>query len=370
LSGVCVGTDAGCSHIRVDGFFAGVVLSGRGERIIGPSKFRDNYYGVYVDDQALGDHALVDIDIEDSCWAGVGIAPSATLTHAVLQSVSIQDAPFGIYKEMASGAGPALDQCLLSGVSFTRCGNGNIFVSGAAGGRADVKGCLFQGTSSVAGLDASTAIPVSSFDARGNVIGRRIAPVDIAGGDWVDNQVVGTDPALLDSDSSPDYVAAVACGNFVGGYYATAGPGIDRASQDGKRFTTGRAPVALSGSVSVLTHQGATCRLFELSGSAESGDLLESAAGERLGARRSNASRLAIGVAMHGGADGESVPVACSGIVDTNCGTNAIAVGDPVRPDDSQPGCVVTTTVADHTIIGVAQSTSSGGRVQVMLQVR
>ena len=78
--------------------------------------------------------------------------------------------------------------------------------------------------------------------------------------------------------------------------------------------------------------------------------------------------RRTLGVAMHPANNGDTVPVAYSGVVTVHCGTNAVLPDAPLKADPTQAGCVVTATLTDAGVIGVAQQASSNGTVQAILQ--
>jgi Pectate lyase superfamily protein/Uncharacterized conserved protein (DUF2190) len=365
LSGVRVGMGAGYGRVRIDGFFAGAFLFSSEERIVGPGFQGGNYYGLYYGgpSPAVGDQVIADIDLRGSAWSSIGIASGASLQNACLRSLSLGSAPFGIYKEEAQSGDVTLSGCLLTGVHFDTCGNGNVFVNGPAGGGGDIQDCVFQGTQSSGALSSSTAIGLSTNDARGRAIGRTLAPIDLLGGNWTGNEVQASDPAYLGSGTS-GYSALIACGSFTAGRYASATTAIGQAAQDGKLFTTG----ACSGDA-VLMNVGTACRLMPATGSAiKTSDVVEAPSGAQAGVQQSTGSRRTLGVAMHPASSGNSVPVAYSGVVTVNSGTNTIAPDDPLAADPHQAGCVVTTSLTDPTVFAVAQAASANGTVQAILQ--
>jgi hypothetical protein len=365
LSGIRVGTGAGYGRVRVEGFFAGAFLFSSEEKILGPGKQGGNYYGIYYGEPSPSARGqlISDIEIDGCAWASIGISSGNALQVATLRSMLLGPSPFGIYKEEAPSGGVALSGCLLSNVRFDSCGNGNIFVNGPASGGGDIEGCLFQATRSSNVFDPSTAVSISTTDARGRAIGRTLAPIDLLGGSWTDNEVQVSDPAYVGANNS-NYSAIVACGEFTGGRYGPAQTAIAQVVSDGKRFTTGN-----STGDSLVINVGTTCRVLPAAANGIlSSDLVEASTGSHLGAQRSTGSRRALGVAMHRASSGDSVPVAYSGMVIINCGTNSISPDDPLKADPTQAGCVVTASLTDPGLIGVAQQASSNGTVQTLLQ--
>lgn len=363
LSGIRVGNGAGYRRVQVEGFFAGAFLFSQGERILGPGKQGGNYYGIYYGEPspAAGDQLVSDVEIDGCAWASIGISANMTFENALFRSVLLGSSPFGIYKEEAASGSVALSGCVLSNVHFDSCGNGNIFVNGPSGGGGDVRGCVFQATQSSNVFASATAISNSTSDVRGRSIGRTLAPIDLLGGTWDANEVQASDPGYIGANNS-NYSAVVACGQFTGGRYGPGETAITQVVADGKRFTTGQC----SGDA-LLVDVGTPSRLLPAAGSGIlTSDLVEGASGVQ-GVQRATSGGRPLGVALHAANSGDTVPVAYSGVVTVNCGTNTISPDDPLKPDPSQAGCVITTSLTDPGVIGVAQQASSSGTVQAIL---
>jgi hypothetical protein len=365
LSGIKVGGGVGFYRCRIEGFYAGAFLFTDHEKMHGPGVITNNFYGIYYGKPSVsgGDQTIINLDLRGNAWASLALATNKSLGGMNVSNVRFGNSPFGIYKENTGTNDELLGGNIFIGCSFEYCGNGNIFVGGPPGASAQMLTQLFISCSSVGALDPTYSVPLSTTDGLGYAISRKNAALDLGTyGPWWSCSILGSNPFMLDAGTT-NYNSIMAVSGIIGSEMPAVAAAMDKANQDGKVFTA-------YGADSELIYNATYCRYVRnsSSGSISLHDLVESAGGGEPGGRRSTTG-VPLGVAMgNSPSPGTYLPIAYTGLVTVNCGTNTIAANTLVVPDAAQAGCIKAYTAGDTKVIGVTQSASSSGTVQVLLQ--
>jgi hypothetical protein len=362
LSGVRVGSGCSLTDVRIDGFFAGAFVTGSDEKFLG-CNIGGNYYGIYFGTPCAtrGGQIIQEMNLDGATWAGIGIAPGTWMERCKLRRIHFGATGFGIYKDSDTPNDKLMVDCTLMNVPFESAPNGMIFVNGPAGVGADVTGNTFMNTAGYNCMQPGQNLATSVLDSRGYAIGRFEAPIDIGAGAWTNNTGDVTSGTCVYPPST-NYTSFYRCGSYSGNSGSNDGP-LWRIDQDGKEFIKG--PTAVDGT---FKSRFLFCRMFmNTTNGVINGDVMEAAGGANPAIARCTTGR-PVGINTYGCNAGQVATIVTRGILAVNCGSNSITANSYVKPDPSQPGCVVTATAGDANIIGVAQVGNSNGKATIWLR--